>query len=211
MADWSDKFDAPLAIPLDRLLDGVRPAPLMGFNVSQALATPIAANTLPATPNSVFPSSYTDDATNERLQTLHPAVRQDFVDFLDAVNNQLGIQLRVADAFRSDADQAKEYAKGRTAPGRRTTGARPGESYHQYGMATDLAQLLPKWAVNYKPAWEDIAKIAAAHGIDWGGRFTPPGRGHFEKNLGHSTQEWRSFAPMMSPPDVVWPTLPRQP
>jgi hypothetical protein len=78
-------------------------------------------------------------------------------------------------------------------------------------MATDLVQLLAKGAVKWDPAWPDIAKIAATHGIDWGGRFTPPDSGHFEKSLGHTTQQLRSFAPMMSPPGVVWPALPGQP
>jgi peptidoglycan LD-endopeptidase CwlK len=127
------------------------------------------------------------------------------------VNNQLGIQLRMAKGFRSNAEQAAEYAKGRNAPGGRTTGARPGESYHQYGLAADLAQLLPKGQVNYNPDWLAISNIAAAHGIDWGGWFNPPDKGHFEKSLGHSTQELRGFPSMISPPTVVWPTLPRQP
>lgn len=202
----------PQAISPDRFWADVHPAVLAGSSVPQTPATATAANAPSAAPNLVVPRSYTDDPTNRRLQTLHPAVRPDFANFLDDVNNQLGIKLRVAQGFRSSAEQAADYAKGRTAPGSVSTGARPGESYHQYGMATDLAQLLPKGAVEFENVpWDEIAKIAAAHGIDWGGRFSPPDRGHFEKSLGHSTQQLRSFPPMVSPTGLVWPTLPEQP
>ncbi len=210
MADPSGISGLPKTIAFDQLPESLRPLPLNAVNV--APATPIAADAPSANPNSVVPRSYTDDTTNKQLQTLHPAVRQDFADFLDDVNNQLGIKLRAYKGFRSNADQAKEYAKGRTAPGPVSTWARPGESYHQYGMATDLAQLLPKGAVEFNNVpWDEIAKIAAVHGIDWGGRFNMPDKGHFEKSLGHTTQQLRSFDPMMSPSDLVWPELPDQP
>jgi len=217
-----DELFAPKAMSLDELFAAIRPPPLLPVRygpsdddayapTSSSPAANMPQATLPATPNLVVPRGYTDDRTNERLQTLHPAVRQDFANFLDDVNNQLGIKLRITDGFRSNADQATEYAKGRTTPGPSTTGARPGESYHQYGMATDLTQLLPNGGVNYNLPWPQIAEIAAAHGIDWGGWFHKPDRDHFEKSLGHSTQELRTFPSMASPPDIVWPELPGHP
>jgi len=117
---------------LDELFAAIRPPPLLPVRygpsdddayapTSSSPAANMPQATLPATPNLVVPRGYTDDRTNERLQTLHPAVRQDFANFLDDVNNQLGIKLRITDGFRSNADQATEYAKGRTtlAPRRR--------------------------------------------------------------------------------------------
>src|SRR6266700_6000884 len=155
-----EELYAPKEMSLDELFAAIRPPPLLPVRygpsdddayapASSAPAANMPQATPSATPNSVVTRSYTDDITNRQLQTLHPAVRQDFADFLDDVNNQFGIQLRAYKGFRSDADQAKEYAKGRTAPGPRTTWAPPGESYHQYGMATDLAQLLAKGAVEF--------------------------------------------------------------
>jgi hypothetical protein len=72
----------PQAISPDRFWADVHPAVLTGSSVPQTPATPIAANAPSAAPNLVVPRSYTDDPTNGRLQTLHPAVRPDFADFL---------------------------------------------------------------------------------------------------------------------------------
>src|SRR5438874_12761089 len=99
MADRSEIFGVPKAIAFDQLLESLRPLPLKAVNVAPASA----ADAPSASPNLIVPRSYTDDTTNKQLQTLHPAVRQDCADFLDDVNNQLGIQLRAYKGFRSNA------------------------------------------------------------------------------------------------------------
>ena len=157
-----DEQYAPKAMSLDELFAAIRPPPLLPVRygpsdddayapASSAPAANMPQATPSATPNSVVTRSYTDDITNRQLQTLHPAVRQDFADFLDDVNNQFGIQLRAYKGFRSDADQAKEYAKGRTAPGPRTTWAPPGESYHQMGW-------LPIWRSCWRRALSNLTR-----------------------------------------------------
>lgn len=76
--------------------------------------------------------------------------------------------------LRSMDEQRALYAKGRTAPGRRVTNARPGESQHNYGQAIDFVPL-----VHGKPDWEDearfeiLARIAQTVDprVKWGGDF----------------------------------------
>jgi peptidoglycan L-alanyl-D-glutamate endopeptidase CwlK len=52
---------------------------------------------------------------------------------------EAGLALHVFEAWRPAARQAVLYAAGRTTPGPKVTNARPGESWHQYGLAVDLA------------------------------------------------------------------------
>jgi len=57
--------------------------------------------------------------------------------------------------FRSYEQQAALYSLGRSAPGRIVTKARPGESYHNYGLAFDWVPL--------KPAPKDHTMLV----VDW--------------------------------------------
>ena len=57
---------------------------------------------------------------------------------------------------RTMEEQAALFAIGRTAPGRIVTKARPGESYHNHGLAFDWAPL--------KPAPKDHTLLV----VDWG-------------------------------------------
>lgn len=50
-----------------------------------------------------------------------------------------GLALHVFEAWRPEARQDYLYAAGRTTAGPRVTNARGGESWHQYGLAADLA------------------------------------------------------------------------
>jgi len=126
----------------------------------------------------VVPRGYTDDRTNERLQ-LASGRSSGFRHFLDDVNNQLGIKLSDYGWLSKQRRPGDGYAKGRTTLAL-DDGGRPGESYHQYGMATTLRSCC-RTAVNYKSSVAADRRIAAAHGIDWGGWFNKPDRDHFER------------------------------
>ena len=108
-----------------------------------------------------------------------------------------GLDLLIYCTFRPFAEQAAEYAKGRTVPNNPTatkpmgnvvTMARPGWSWHQWGRAIDL---VPRRAgklvwgtrgdgVDQNPAddasddlelWQKIATVFKGHGMQWGGDF----------------------------------------
>jgi peptidoglycan L-alanyl-D-glutamate endopeptidase CwlK len=100
--------------------------------------------------------------------------------------------------FRPFAEQAAEYAKGRTVPNNGTaknpmgsivTKARPGWSWHQWGRAIDL---VPRrngktlvWGtrgngLDQDPSddltdelelWQRVAIVFKSHGLQWGGDF----------------------------------------
>jgi len=62
----------------------------------------------------------TGDATSDkRIQSLHPAIRMQATDFIKEANaNSSGTLIRVAQGYRTYAEQDALYAKGRTAPGK---------------------------------------------------------------------------------------------
>jgi peptidoglycan L-alanyl-D-glutamate endopeptidase CwlK len=89
---------------------------------------------------------------------------------------------------RSDEEQAKLYAKGRTKPGPKVTNAAPGQSEHNklpspaFDIAFKNADGGLDWS-NY--LFEQFATIVKPMGVDWGGDFRSIiDRPHFQqKNL----------------------------
>lgn len=91
-----------------------------------------------------------------------------------------GIDLLIYCTYRSNAEQAAEYAKGRTAPGKIVTYAKPGQSKHNNIDANGLPASLAYDAVplvNGKPAWNDAAllqrmgELGEQAGLEWAGRW----------------------------------------
>lgn len=133
-----------------------------------------------------------DPVSLQRIQAIHPAVVQDFINFITDAETGLGIVIRVTQGLRTFAEQAAIYAQGRTTPGKIVSNAKPGQSYHQYGLAADLSDLVGNgtqldW--NYDMAL--LVPYAAKYEITWGGNF--PGSfkdyPHFEKTLGFTWEQ----------------------
>jgi peptidoglycan L-alanyl-D-glutamate endopeptidase CwlK len=98
-----------------------------------------------------------------------------------------GIDLVVTQGLRDNALQAQLYAQGRTAPGAIVTNAPPGSSWHNFGLAFDVAVLKDgkaTWPEN-EALWQRIGAIGKAVGLEWGGDFhTINDRPHFEYHPG---------------------------
>lgn len=140
-----------------------------------------------------------DKISRARVQELHPAVRDTFRDFITEAETTLDITLRVVQGLRTFATQQALVnqpfdKKDNDGDGRvdeadeKVTNAKPGASYHQYGLAVDLVQML-----NGKPVWNQtpyakISTIATKYGIRWGGHWND--MPHFERNLGFN---WRTL------------------
>lgn len=93
--------------------------------------------------------------------------------------------LCVVQGLRSYEDQAKEYAQGRTAPGRIVTSAPPGHSMHEFGLAVDLCPASLKAKPNWDPTnpkWEWLAQKGVELGLTVGAHFVhaPPDKPHFQ-------------------------------
>ena len=130
-----------------------------------------------------------DRYTNKRIQKLHPKIRQMVINFINDAQDR-GYKLRVTSGLRTFEEQQALYAKGRPT-GNKVTNARPGTSFHNYGLAIDVVEIGPTKGMNgfkkgyEKSRWDDIGKIGKEHGFFWGGDFKSlSDKPHFEFNDG---------------------------
>jgi len=139
---------------------------------------PINSNVVqgPINPNSTW-----DPVTDQRINDLDPKVVQPARNFINNTELQTGNQLRVTQGYRSNEEQNRLYAQGRTTPGPIITNAKEGQSAHNYGIAIDVVIMRdgsPDWSTPISP---EIANYGTDQGFDWGGNWVefndPP---HFE-------------------------------
>lgn len=123
------------------------------------------------------------------LSALEPSTREMVEKGLEECKAQ-GLDVLVICTWRSWDEQAQEYAKGRTAPGKIVTNAKPGQSWHQWGRAIDF---VPRrngktlvWGtrgngLDQDPSddttddlelWQRCAACFKMHGLKWAGDWT---------------------------------------
>lgn len=116
------------------------------------------------------------EATKQKLKTLDP----DFEDLIVRLINhchERGINVQVAQALRTNAEQQALYDIGRTKPGKIVTNAKPGTSFHNYAAAVDLFFINDKgdayWDTKtFKKVWKVAQEIKLdKEGLVWGGNF----------------------------------------
>lgn len=120
-----------------------------------------------------------DVTSRLHFQSLHPSI-QPKARALFRLAEQRGIILRMTSGLRSHEEQARLYAQGRSTPGEIVTNAKPGQSFHNYGMAFDVVPMVsgrPDWK---SPHWQLIGQLGESVGLNWGGRWRRPDRPHFE-------------------------------
>lgn len=130
-----------------------------------------------------------DIITRQRIAALHPIIQDKVKAFL-AELYRMGKVIRLTSGYRSPQEQAALYNQGRTAPGKIVTYAKPGTSYHNYGLAFDIVEIKNGKALYENPDWEHIAAIGKKYGFKWGGDFkNVMDKPHFEyTNLGTAAQ-----------------------
>lgn len=143
--------------------------------------------------------------TIENLGSLNKKAAAKFEPFIiqvEAFLSPKGVTVEVISGLRSWAAQAALYAQGRTKPGRIVTKARPGSSWHNYGLAIDLGLFKSGVYLDEKKPSEadklyaEIGKIAAAHGIEWAGNWkTFTESPHFQITFGKTLAELREKMP----------------
>lgn len=118
-----------------------------------------------------------DKISERRIELLHPKVRTIFKTFIEEAENELGITLRIVQGLRTFDEQAAIYAQGRTKPGKIVTNAKPGSSYHNYGLAIDVAPLSEDGkSINWDYNFKLLCPFAKNHGLRWGGDWDGDGK-----------------------------------
>ena len=106
------------------------------------------------------------------LSDLNPKVAAMCSEFINRCKAQ-HIDILITSTYRDAESQNALYAQGRTAPGKKVTNAKGGQSYHNWKVAFDFCPI-----VNGKPNWNDVAlytkcgEIAKSVGLEWAGRWT---------------------------------------
>ncbi|MFW5872719.1 MAG: M15 family metallopeptidase, partial [bacterium] len=130
-----------------------------------------------------------DPITNKRILDLHPDVQGPATNFINQVEAELGITLRVTQGLRTFKEQDDLFAQGRSASGPIVTHAKGGESYHNYGLAIDVVEII-NGKCNWNTNWELISEIGIQNGFEWGGNFKGfSDKPHFQMTLGYSISE----------------------
>jgi peptidoglycan L-alanyl-D-glutamate endopeptidase CwlK len=118
--------------------------------------------------------------TIENLGSLNKKALAKFEPFLQEVEAFLApknVRVEVISGLRSWSAQAALYAQGRSKPGRIVTKARPGSSWHNYGLAIDLGLFSEGIYLDERAPgradilYKQIGAIAAKHGIEWAGNW----------------------------------------
>ena len=114
-----------------------------------------------------------DKYSIERIALLHPKARPIFTAFIEECENTFGITLRITMGLRTIEQQNALYAQGRNGnSGKIVTDAKGGTSYHNYGLAIDLCEMVNN---DTEVAWnydmKTLLPIALKHGEEWGGTW----------------------------------------
>lgn len=94
-----------------------------------------------------------------------------------------GVEIKIIDGSRTYEEQAAIYAKGRTAPGKIVTNARPGYSNHNFGIAFDIGVFEGATYIPESPLYDKVGALGKTLGLAWGGDWkTLVDKPHFEYN-----------------------------
>ena len=118
---------------------------------------------------------------------LHPVLRQKLEALIEAADKQ-GMSLYVQEGYRSSAAQAKIPSAN--------THARPGFSFHNYGLAADIVfrdgSGRPSWSENHD--WKKLGELGRNAGLEWGGDWRSlKDRPHFQYSPHHGIGEVRQL------------------
>lgn len=161
-----------------------------------------------------------DTVSVERVTMLHPLVRQEVINAIDAIECKLlpkNAKIRIVQGLRTIDEQNALYAQGRTKPGKIVTNAKGGSSFHNYGVAIDFAIMYDKdndgiyeelsWDTNIdldkngQTEWKTVVDNFVALGWSWGGAWrTFKDLPHLEKTFKIS---WRDMFDKYNKKDFI--------
>lgn len=142
-----------------------------------------------------------DKITLDRIQLLHPKLREEATSIYEEICKALTgrAMCRFTFTLRTFAEQDALYAQGRTKPGPIVTKAAAGLSFHNYGLAIDIALILDGKEASWDEKtdfdgdhisdWQEIVHIFKQHGWEWGGDWKFTDTPHFQKVFGKSVRD----------------------
>ena len=156
-----------------------------------------------------------DQISESRMLSLHPQIRNIFVGAYREVNDSVLFRgrskCRVACALRDPKTQHQLFQQGREVPGKIVTNADSWQSFHQYGLASDLVLLVDRdgngtyESVSYdlgedingdnEADWLQMLDVFKSHGFElgreWQGKFKESP--HVQMSFGYN---WKTLYEM---------------
>jgi len=115
-------------------------------------------------------------------------MKNQLVEIMDTI----GTPIKITSAYRSNQEQDRLYAQGRTTPGSIVTNAKGGESMHNYRVAFDIV-FVTDGSATYEGDWNKVGEIGKALGLSWGGDWTSfIDKPHFEYTAGYKLADFQS-------------------
>lgn len=141
--------------------------------------------------------------TNQKfIDKLHPSIRTPTLSSIIAAEAALTgrAQPIITFGLRTFAEQQAIYDQGRTKPGQIVTKAKPGQSFHNYGLAIDIALLIDNktlswdtnkdWDADRQSDWMEVVAVFKREGFVWGGDWRSfKDMPHFEMTFNHTWQQ----------------------
>jgi peptidoglycan LD-endopeptidase CwlK len=125
-------------------------------------------------------------SVNRNPFLLAPLVREKALEAVQECKNQ-GYEIAIFEGWRSPERQGELFSQGRKTPGKIVTRATPFFTFHNYGLAVDIAYLVKgKWT--WEGDFDRVIPVFTSHGFD-----EPPSfeKAHFQMSMGYSVQQVR--------------------
>ena len=123
--------------------------------------------------------------TGTTLTSLQPSFRKKVETWLNWCQAE-GFLLFIDFTLRTRAEQLEIYSRGRrkvgpiwVKVGRTVTDAKPGSSYHEYGLAIDVYRLVGGQPDFNTPVQQRVVDLAKKAGMTWGGDWMRLGKAKF--------------------------------
>jgi peptidoglycan L-alanyl-D-glutamate endopeptidase CwlK len=152
-----------------------------------------------------------DNVTLERINKLHPSVRDEVKKIITECDIALSgrAKVRISQGLRTFKEQDDLYSQGRTKPGKKVTNAKGGQSVHNYGFAVDIVLIIDgktaswdtktDWDGDKQSDWMEVVVIFKKNGWNWGGDWISfKDMPHFEKK---GFGQWRELSKLKKDKD----------
>jgi peptidoglycan L-alanyl-D-glutamate endopeptidase CwlK len=134
-----------------------------------------------------------DKISEKRIATLHPNIAAEVLLLMNDIEPELpdNVMVRVTYGTRTFAEQDALYQQGRKKPGKIVTKAKPGQSFHNYGLAFDFVLIIDgkaSWKVDEN--WLKVIEHFERNGYEAGHRWKFKDSPHIQKTFGYG---WRDL------------------
>ena len=130
---------------------------------------------------------------SRNINDLHPKVAWLCLNLIDKCKQE-NIDIIITSTYRDFEAQKALYAQGRTAPGKKVTRAKAGQSFHNYRVAFDFVPIVygkAQW--NDKALFNRIGIMGENLGLTWAGRWVEfPESVHFQLTNGLTLADFQS-------------------